>query len=90
MLYVPERGAEEEALGCVNWTESSSEVVLEAAESFGLVLLHFRHRTCSHSAKKTRPNKQLEHNKCQRPEKAVNFHSGQPKVTTPTLQPERR
>lgn len=36
----------EEALGCVNWTESSSEVVLEAAGSFGLVLLRFHHRKC--------------------------------------------
>lgn len=46
ILKIPERGAVEEALGCVNWTESSSEVVLEAAGSFGLVLLRFHHRKC--------------------------------------------
>ncbi len=40
-----------EALGCVDWTERSSEVVLEAAGHSGPVLLHYRHRTCLHSVK---------------------------------------
>lgn len=51
-VALPEWEVVEEALGCVDWAERSSEVVLEAAGRSGLVLLHFRHRTCLHSVKK--------------------------------------
>lgn len=51
-LALPEREVVEEALDCVDWAEQSSEVVLEAAGRFGLVLLHYRRHTCLHSAKK--------------------------------------
>lgn len=51
-VALPEREVVEEALGCVDWAEQSSEVVLKAAGHSGPVLLHYRHHTCLHSVKK--------------------------------------